>query len=608
MRRQLATAFQTLTKDELMRCLLEYMWPVTVVAFFVIQSPSAASAQQRTLISFDTKQLSDVYYSEGATAGDINGDGAADVVCGPYWYEGPDFENKHEIYEPVAQNLEGYANNFFSWLYDFDDDGNPDVFTVGFPGTPAYVYENPGGDGNSGADRQGHWQKHQVIDWVSNESPQFTNLVGDARPELVCTRDGFFGFATLNEDEPFGSWTFHPVSAQIAPPRFGHGLGVGDVSGDGLADIIFSGGWFEQPERDAEAGRWKLHETSFSNSYGGAEMYAYDVDGDGDNDVITSHAAHDFGLGWYEQIRQDGAITFKHHLIMGDRPEQNRYGIVFSELHSVNLVDIDGDGLKDIVTGKTFWSHHRQSPMWDADPVVYWFRLDRSGKEVDWIPYRAGNSSGIGRQLSVHDTNQDGIPDIVVGGMKGTFVLTQSRKAVNDAQWQESQPKVYTAAGQRSDRGVSPEIGDNGQIPGAIEGESMTVVQISGGKTSVQKMDGFKKDRWSGGKQLFWTGATPPASLALEFDVPQDGDYQVGAVLTTARDYAIINLKLDGKAVGNSIDLYDHPDVRTTGVLTLDTVPLKAGKHRLMLESVGANDSAIKSYMVGLDCLLLEKK
>ena len=581
----------------------------TLIACVALCAPSALPAQKFRLSNFATQQLSDVYFSEGASAGDINGDGKADVVCGPYWYEGPGFQDKHEIYEPVPQNRDRYADNFFSWVYDFDGDGNNDVFAVGFPGTAAHVYQNPG-PGSARQESDAHWPKHQVIDWVSNESPQFTNLVGDARPELVCTRDGFFGFAVIADTDPLGPWTFHPISGQIAPKRFGHGLGVGDVNGDGLADVIFSGGWFQQPREDALSGRWQLHSTSFSNSYGGADMYAYDVDGDGDNDVITSHAAHDFGLAWYEQIVKEGEIAFRHHLIMGDRPEQNRYGVVISELHSLDLVDIDGDGLKDIVTGKTYWSHHRKSPMWDADPVVYWFRLVRSpdSSEVDWIPHRAGKESGIGRQVTVHDVNQDDIPDIVVGGMKGTHVLIQSRRQVDESRWREHQPKAYTASGKRTDRGPPIEIGDDGRIAAAIEAESMTVAAISEGKTRTQNMAGFQKDRWSGGKQLFWTGAKPRARLTLEFDVEVEGNYTVGAVLTTARDYGIINLQLDSAALGTSIDLYDNPDVRTTGLLTFGIHHLQAGRHRLLIELVGANDAAVKSFMVGIDCLVLTKQ
>ena len=60
---------------------------------------------------------------------------------------GREFKTKQEIYTPVPQNRDRYADNFFSWLYDFNGDGLNDLFVVGFPGTPAYVYENPGKDG-----------------------------------------------------------------------------------------------------------------------------------------------------------------------------------------------------------------------------------------------------------------------------------------------------------------------------------------------------------------------------------------------------------------------------------------------------------------------------
>jgi len=410
----------------------------TLLMFLAGLGGASARAADRHLHSFERIPLTGTYFSEGANAGDIDGDGKADAVYGPFWYAGPGFTKATEIYPPKPQNTEGYADNFFNWVYDFNGDGAPDVLTVGFPGKPAFVYENPKG-------KPGHWTSHQVFDSVSNESPQFVNLVGDEQPELVCTNAGRFGFATFDKSRPFEQWTFHSISEQKAPFPFGHGLGVGDVSGDGRMDILTATGWFEQPEAAALTAAWPFHPQKFTNAYGGAEMHAYDVDGDGDNDVITSLAAHDYGLAWYEQVTVDGRRDFQMRTIVGKTPEENPYGLVFTEPHSVALVDLDGDGLKDIMTGKTYWSHHKKSPMWDAGAVVYWFRLERSAEGVNWVPQLADAEAGIGRQVSVHDLNGDQLPDIVLGGMKGAHVLIHRSRPASEEEWQAAQPKRRAA-------------------------------------------------------------------------------------------------------------------------------------------------------------------
>ncbi|TWT89444.1 PVC-type heme-binding CxxCH protein [Stieleria varia] len=563
-------------------------------------------SQDHTLHSFERKQLTDVYYSEGANAGDLNGDGVADLVYGPYWYAGPDYQTKHELYAPVPQNVNGYADNFFSWVHDFNHDGWNDVFVVGFPSTPAYVYENPKQDGWNA-----HWPKHQVFDWVSNESPQLVNLIGDEQPELVCTRDGFFGFATINRDDPLGTWQFHPISEKVTATKFGHGLGIGDINGDGRQDIIHSAGWYEQPKSDPTTSRWMPHAAKLSTAYGGAEMYAYDVDGDGDNDVITSDAAHDFGLSWYEQVADGRDVTFKRHLIMGSHPSENKYGVLFSELHSVALADMDGDGLKDIVTGKTYWSHHKQSPMWDAGAVVYWFKLVRDADGVDWIPYKADGEAGIGRQLSVTDVNADGLPDMVVGGMKGAHVLIHQTQKVSKEEWQAAQPTIYQGpqlpkvTDARAIRGPKSDINaKTNRVEGAIEGESLTA-KTTGGSAKPQDMSKFSADKWSGKSQLWWTGAKPADTLTLELP-PFTGVVDLEIVLTCAKDYGVVQLALDDKPLGQPIDLYD-PEVITTGVLSFPKLSVVGNKHTLTAQIVGTNPQAAKSYMFAIDYLRIKK-
>jgi hypothetical protein len=119
--------------------------PVEILRGLLVAGLVAGSAlaEDRVSHSFDRKELTDEYYSEGLGVGDLNRDGRMDVVYGPYWFAGPDFQEKHEIYPPKPQNKEGYADHFFAWVHDFNGDGWNDVLTAGFPGTPGFVYENP---------------------------------------------------------------------------------------------------------------------------------------------------------------------------------------------------------------------------------------------------------------------------------------------------------------------------------------------------------------------------------------------------------------------------------------------------------------------------------
>jgi hypothetical protein len=174
-------------------------------------------------------------------------------------------------------------------------------------------------------------------------------------------------------------------------------------------------------------------------------MYAYDVNGDGLNDVITGLAAHGFGLAWYEQYRDGAGIKFREHIIMNKEPKENKYGVKFSELHAIDLVDLDGDGVKDIVTGKRFWSHGRAGdPDRNSAAVLYWFKLVRNpDKTVDFIPYLIDNDSGVGTQVVAADINGDGLPDIVVGNKKGAFIHLHEKKTVTKADWEKAQPKPF---------------------------------------------------------------------------------------------------------------------------------------------------------------------
>ena len=392
---------------------------------------------QPLLHSFDQVVLSEEFFSEGACLTDIDGDGKVDVVSGPYWYAGPEFRTR-QVYAPARRfSIKGYSDHFFTFAEDFNADGRPDLLTIPIPGSNSYWYENPG-------KLDVLWKKHLVLDDVGNESPTLVDLTGDGQTELVCCRGGAIGYASRDTSDPAKPWSFQPISDNRGFGRFTHGLGIGDVNGDGRSDVLERAGWWEQP---ADAGSlFKFHPFPFAQS-GGSQMYAYDFDGDGDNDVISSQNAHGFGLTWFERRGAGSDVSFIPHPFLTDKPADNAYGLSISQMHAVALADVDGDGVKDVITGKRYWAHGGGDPGAQQLPVLYWFRTIRNANGVEFQPRLISKLCGVGTQITVGDATGDGLDDILIGNKLGTFLLQHKTTTVTDQEFAAAAPaKTKTQA------------------------------------------------------------------------------------------------------------------------------------------------------------------
>jgi hypothetical protein len=331
----------------------------------------------------------------------------------------------HEIRKPgnYGDGAAGYSQSFCCWADDLNGDGWPDVIIIGFPGQPCHWYENPRG-------QEGHWKEHVIWHSACNETPQYVDLFGTGKRVLVMgwqpkgkQNEGQMAWFAPGKD-PSELWEMHPISAPSPPGKpvpgtfqYSHGLGTGDVNGDGRLDVICTGGWWEQPAK-VEDTPWKFHSADLGPDC--ADMYAFDLDGDGKADILSS-SAHQYGIWWHQQkLGKNGEPTFLRHDLFKE---------LFSQTHALNFVDINGDGQKDLVTGKRWWAH---GPKGDArpndPPVLYWFEA-RKGKDgyTRFLPHQIDNESGIGTQFVVDDINGDKLPDIVISNKKGVFVFEQVR-------------------------------------------------------------------------------------------------------------------------------------------------------------------------------------
>ena len=137
-------------------------------------------------------------------------------------------------------------------------------------------------------------------------------------------------------------------------------------------------------------------------------------------------------------------------------------------------------------------------------------------------------------------------------------------------------------------------------VPGLYEGESLEVLGKSlGGNVTIQELFGD----WSNNAQLWWVYDKPDGDMRIKLPAVKAGKYGIRMQFTKAADYGIFQMWIDGRPLGEPIDLYNN-GVIVSGEVSLGSVDLTAGDHQLIVQNVGKNKKS-SNYLFGLDYLRL---
>ncbi len=373
----------------------------------------------------------DMGASETAAVADVNRDGRLDIISGEHWYEAPGWM-KHRFRELGFSNQ--YIDNFSDLVVDVDADGYPDVVSVSWFAKKVAWWRNPGKAGLPGKE---FWKAATIHEGFNIEFAILADIDNDGKALEVVAQENGTGQAWYEVKD--GAWVPHVVSDRT----YGHGIGAGDVNGDKRNDILTPRGWLEAPA-DPRAGNWAFHPVweainvpvtpaaappKPGPSTGSGQvparvselgfMHVVDVNADGRNDVVTA-AGHDFGVFWFEQ-GEGGTWT------------RRTIDTAWSQGHASTLVDLNGDGRLDFVTGKRFMAHNGSDPG-EREPLgMYWYEFRKGATAPEWIRHVIdyGGRLGGGMQIPVVDIDRDGDLDLVCPGKSGLFFvenLTRSAK------------------------------------------------------------------------------------------------------------------------------------------------------------------------------------
>jgi hypothetical protein len=347
----------------------------------------AASPEPRFLLHPIARDL-----SEGVSVFDVNRDGKLDVLSGAYWYEAPSW-TPHRFREVGFTNE--YVINCGEFAVDVNGDGYPDLLSAGWQEDGIFYYENPRETGKL-------WPKQKIVASKDTEGLWMADVDGDGFKDLLISNYSRQPLLWIRivPGQPLQAYT-----VDASGKGNGHGIGFGDIDGDGKGDIVTERGWFRQV--DALQNQWEYH-ADFLLHDASIAIEVFDVNADGRPDLIYGRG-HDYGLYWLEQ-------SPNHQWVRHTIDES------FSQVHTVVLADLDGDGKPELLAGKRYRAHNEKDPG-AFDPLAFHYYRFTPGENPRFERHTLAMNSPAspGMQLVVTDLDGDGDLDIITAAKSGQY-------------------------------------------------------------------------------------------------------------------------------------------------------------------------------------------
>jgi hypothetical protein len=361
-----------------------------------------------------------------AAAIDVNRDGRLDIVAGKWWYESPTWK-RH--FARDVEFIRGRYDDYAHLPVDVNGDGRMDLVTANYRSEKLAWIEQP-------ADPKGVWTEHMVEKPGPMETGRLADVNGDGRMDVLPNGRKFAAWWEIGDPgtDAKGRWVRHELPEGL----IAHGIGFGDIDGDGRGDVVGPGGWARAI--DPANGEWAWRPEFALHHDASVPILVMDVDGDGDSDLVWGRGHH-IGLYWMEQIAGSREGKTRQWI-------QHAIDTSWSEAHTVMQAAIDGDGKDEVIAGKRYMGHDGTDPGEYDSLVIYAYDFDVKKKTWDRVTISSGGRAGLDLDPKAVDLDGDGDVDLLAPGRSGLFWFENLRiDKVNQAKkdlYEETTVPMYS--------------------------------------------------------------------------------------------------------------------------------------------------------------------